>query len=66
METMPPFCGPLTTILTTAEQRGVAVPLNDDDGCLVLEQGGGAYQMGVASSRSDIPMGDIENLASGD
>ena len=69
METMPPFCGPLTAILTTAEQRGVAVPLTDDDGCVSLEQGA-AYQMGGASvaapSRSDIPMGDMENLSSGD
>ena len=66
METMPPFCGPLTAILTTAEQRGVAVPLTDDDGCAALEQG--AYQMSgvsvAASSRSDI--GDMENLSSGD
>ena len=30
METMPDFCGPCAQFLTSAEQRGVAVPINDE------------------------------------
>ena len=30
METMPDFCGPCAQFLTSAEQRGLAVPINDD------------------------------------
>ena len=44
METMPGFCGPCAQFLTSAEQRGVAVPINDEisaaSASIHLEAGG--------------------------
>ena len=53
VETLPAFCGPCAQFLTTAEQRGVAVPLDDE---------------GVTRDESNFTLGDMEgsSLTSGD
>ena len=54
-ETLPQFCAPCAQFFTSAEQMGVAVPLNDE---------------GVALEEQAFPMKDVEtpggSLTSGD
>ena len=72
METMPRFCAPCAQFFTSAEQRGVSVPLTDEgaEGCVSNREDNSAAEnqqpFRSLPHQGGIPMRDIEALCNGD